>query len=135
MATKSQALITVSINGKSRGVWDTRSGGEVTASPTKYRPGGGQAQEIDSTRPTTGDVTVSRRFDNARDIELARELRPLVGRADITITDQPLDVDGVKFGKPTVYSGKLTGVNADDIDSTTDDVRMITLTASVKDPA
>lgn len=135
MATKSQALITASVNGKSIGTWDTRSGGETTAPLSKYRPGGSKTEQIDAARPTTGDVTISRRFDLARDVTVEQTLRPLVGRGAITITEQPLDIDGVKYGKPIVYSGTLASVAVDDVDSNSDDTRMITLVAMVKVPA
>lgn len=135
MATKSQALITASVNGKSIGVWDTRAGGETTAPLSKYRPGGSQVEQIDAARPTTGDVTISRRFDLERDAALERSLRAQVGRGLITITEQPLDVDGVKYGKPTVYSGRIASVALDDADSNSDDTRMLTVVAMVKVPA
>lgn len=135
MATKSQVLITASVNGKSIGVFDTRSGGETTAPLAKYRPGGSRTEVIDAARPTTGDVTIGRRYDTKRDSALERDLRNKVGRASITITEQPLDVDGVKFGKPVVYSGKLSSVAVDDADSNSDETRMITIVAVVGVPA
>lgn len=135
MATKSQALITASLNGKSLGTWDTRSGGEVTAPLTKYRPGGSRTEVIDAARSTAGDVTISRRFDLQRDIPVERAVRSAVGRGRIVITEQPLDIDGVKFGKPIVYIGKVSSVAIDDADSNSDDTRMITIVAVVGVPA
>jgi len=130
MATKSQSLITAKINGADTGVWDTRAGGDTTASPSQYRPGGGGVV-VDAARATTGDVTITRRYDLDRDHDKAAEWRPLVGVAGITITEQPLGTDGLPWGKPTTWTGRLTGVNTDDTDSNSDDPRTITVTMMV----
>jgi len=130
MSSKSQTLITVQADRVSLGVWDTRSGGETTAALSKYRPGGG-GEVLDSVPATQGDVTVTRRFDAARDNDLVKDLRTRVGRAVITISEQPLDDDGVKLGKPTTWSGKLSSITADDADSNSDDNRMVTLVAVI----
>lgn len=130
MATKSQTLITASIDGNPIGTWDTRAGGETSASVQKYRPGGG-GELTSAARPTTGDVTLTRRYDLARDAALATSLRTKVGRAKIRISEQPLDDDGVKWGKPTIWNGVLSSVATDDTESNADDPRIFTLVAVI----
>lgn len=121
MTAQSQSLVTLVVNGKPFGVFQTRSGGETTAEVSKYRPGGGAAQRARRGQREHGDVTVSREWERERDLTVERELRKLVGRATASVTDQPLDEDGVVFGKPVTYTGRLMSVNGGDADSDSDD--------------
>jgi hypothetical protein len=122
-----QSLITVVVDGASLGVFDTRSGGESSADVTKYRPGGMQKQKTRGGLPDQGDVTVGREFETERDNEVARMLRGRAGRAPMSVTDQPLDDNGVPFGKPTTWVGRLQSVNTGDSDSNSNDGRMLEL--------
>lgn len=128
MTTNSQNLVTVSIDGKSRGIFDTRSGGESTAAVTKYYPGGARTPVVDAARGDVSDVTVTRRHDGQRDEDLVKEVRRLIGRGVMKVTEQPLDVDGVAYGKPTTYSGRISSVTGGDADSNSDDTRMVSIT-------
>jgi hypothetical protein len=121
MTAQSQSLVTLVVNGKPIGVFQTRSGGETTAEISKYRPGGGAAQKARRGQREHGDVTVSREWERERDLIIERDLRLLCGRAKASVTDQPLDEDGVVFGKPVTYTGVLMSVNGGDSDSDSDD--------------
>ncbi|MGX9348158.1 hypothetical protein [Microbacterium sp. KNMS] len=132
MGTTSQAIVSASLDGKSLGIFDTRSGGESTAEVSKYRAGGTKQQQVDSGRPDISDVTISRRWEPARDLEVERQLRNRVGVGILTITEQPTDVDGVAFGKPRTWTGVVSSVTGGDYDSNSDDVRMLTATAVIK---
>ncbi|HXH77316.1 hypothetical protein [Nocardioides sp.] len=127
MASQQNSLITVAVDGIPLGVWDTRTGGESSAEVSKYRPGGMAKQKLRSGLPEVGDVTVSREFEFDRDNDLQKRLRARAGRAPMSVSDQPLDDDGVAFGKPTVWSGRLNSVNAGDSDSNSSDGRMFEL--------
>ncbi|WOF23842.1 hypothetical protein N8K70_03940 [Microbacterium betulae] len=131
MGTTSQAIVSASLDGKSIGIWDTRSGGESTAEISKYRPGGTKQQVVDAGRPDISDVTISRRWTVDRDVDIEKQLRNRVGVGVLTITEQPTDVDGIAFGKPRTWTGRVSSVTAGDVDSNSDDVRMITVTAVV----
>lgn len=135
MSTASQNLITVSVAGEQLGVFATRSGGETTAEVSKSRPGGMQPEEVYPAEPTTGDVTVSRTMKRDRptgsDYDLARRLRPKAGKVDMVISEQPLDANGLAWGKPTVWTGLLTGVNGGDADANSNEVRMLELTGTM----
>jgi len=128
MGTNSQAIVSASVDGKSLGVWDTRAGGESTATVNKYRPGGSKDPVVDAGRPDVADVTITRRWDQKRDIDVVSVLRSKIGRGILKVTEQPTDIDGVAFGKPTTWSGRLSSVTGGDVDSNSDDVRMISVT-------
>jgi hypothetical protein len=134
MATQQQSLISVTVDGAPLGIFDTLSGGATTADATKRRAGGGQLKSY-AALPDTDDLTVSRDYDRERDHEKLRELRRRVGRAPVSVSEQPLDDDGAPWGKPTTYTGRLTGVNPGDADSNSGDVRMLELTIQVTEVA
>lgn len=129
--TQQMALITVSVDGKSLGVFDTKSGGETTAEPTKRRSGGMGVQKSYAALPDHGDVTVSRDYELSRDHELVRRLRKRVGRARVVISERPLDENGAPWGKPVVYTGRLTGISPSEVDSDSADAAMFELTAQI----
>lgn len=135
MSTAQQNLITVSVDGEQLGVFASRSGGETTAEVPKSRPGGMAAEEAYPTLPTTGDVTVTRTNKRERptgsDHDLARRLRPRTGMATIVVSEQPLDANGIPWGKPTVWTGILTGVNGGDADANSNEIRPLELTGTM----
>ena len=132
MTNASQSLITVTANGKSLGIFDSRSGGESTVAINQYYAGGRQTADLDAGRPTTGDVTVARRFDAKRDNEVETDLRANIHRTEIVVTEQLLDDDGVAFLKPRVWTGKLNSVDTGGSDSNSDDLRMLTIVMTAK---
>ncbi|WP_156759560.1 hypothetical protein [Microbacterium karelineae] len=128
MGTNSQAIVSVNLDGDSLGIWDTRSGGESTAAVNKYRPGGSKKQVVDAGRPDISDLTVTRRWVVDRDVNVEKRLRNRVGVGVVKVTEQPTDVDGVRYGKARTWKGRVSSVSSGDVDSNSDDVRMITLT-------
>lgn len=99
------------------GVWDKMSGGEVDSDETKYNPGGMAPPVSLGGRKTTGNVTYSRLYRLVRDHSHAQQFINWVGRARVTISKQPLDVDGNAFGSPIVYHGTLKRVTFPEVDS------------------
>lgn len=135
MSSQSQSLITVTVDGQPLGIWDTRAGGATTASLSKRRPGGTQKESVSRARPTTEDITVSREYQFARDAAQVRGFLHRVGRAPVTVSEQPLDDDDIPFGAPTVFTGVLSGINRGDVDSNSDDFRMVEITVVVESVA
>jgi hypothetical protein len=127
MSTSRQYQVTVTIDGVDYGVWDTFSGGEVASEEVKYRPGGMAAQVSLGGSTTVENITVSRLYVLERDHVIVHQLMSRVGRADVTINKQPLDVNGAAFGRPLVYTGKLQRVMPPEHDSDSDDPAMIEL--------
>jgi len=110
--------------------WDKMSGGNVTSSETKHRPGGMGPERTLGGVVSVENVTVERDYVLERDHDLAKSLGSRVGRARMRVAKQPLTVDGVPAGRPTVYVGILMGVNYPDSDSTSTSVAMLSLTMS-----
>lgn len=127
MSSADQSRVTATVAGRQLGEWDSRTGGETTADGSRYRPGGGR-EEVGNSKPTTGDVTIARKYERERDHELARWLRKQVGKALGSVNEQPTDNDDLPWGKPVTWSGKLMGVDTGEYDSQSGDPRMITLT-------
>ena len=131
MTAQWQSLITVTVDGKNLGTFDSRVGGITDAEIAKYRAGGGARQRARLGRGDHGDVTVARELHRERDHELARTLRASVGKATISIVEQLLDEDEVPWGKPVTFNGRLKSVDAGDADSNSDDERMFTIVATI----
>lgn len=127
MSSQQMTLITVAVDGIPLGIFDTRSGGESSAEVSKYRPGGMARQKTRGGLPEAGDVTVTRENEPERDNDLAKHLRTRVGRAPMTVNEQPLDDNGNPWGKPTTWTGRLNSVNGGDADSNSTDGRMLEL--------
>lgn len=134
MSTQQQSLITVTVDNEPLGVFDTLSGGDTTAEPTKRRAGGG-AMKSYAAFADNDDITVSRVYERERDHEKLRQLRRRVGKATASISEQPLDDDGAPWGRPTVYTGRLTGLAPGEADSDSADVRLFELTFQVTEVA
>jgi hypothetical protein len=99
-----QALVTIE---GIPGLWATKSGGNVSADTTPVWDGGADTPEILAAPAAAENVSVSRPFDDLRDLpELAR-LRRLVGKFRGTITVQPTNGDLFPVGPATVYPDAL----------------------------
>lgn len=115
---KYAVTVTMTRAGETRnlGVFDTFEGGGSEADSTKYGRGGMQPHDSLGGRRVVDDITCSRLYD---DFMQAQEpwIDGGVGRAECVVTKQPLDDEGIAFGKPRIYTGKLQGWTAPDHDS------------------
>lgn len=125
-ARQHEISVSVTYRGETRnlGVFDTWSGGNVTADNTKHRRGGMGEQVAVGGPSTIDDVTISRDYDLERDHQHAHWLSNAVGRAWVVAAKQYLDTDGVKFGRPIIITGVLIGYNQPEGDSDSGDVAM-----------
>ena len=120
-------LVTLTLDGRDMGVWDTVSGGEIDSEEAKYRPGG-MSPEISLGGSTTiGNLTVGRYLDTARDWPLIKWLAGRVGKGRGVIGVTPLSTDGVRAGDPLTYGGTLKTVTRPDVDSTGTDAALVEL--------
>lgn len=117
MSREDQFSVSVVVGGRSLGVFDKKTGGEVDSDELKYRPGAMSQQVSLGGFVNVGNVTVSRLFDLSRDLPDVPFLNNRVGKADISAVVQHLDVDGNPFGKPYTYSGKFKQYKLPDHDS------------------
>lgn len=99
------------------GTWDKMTGGGLTAGATSYRPGGMAPPISLGGNPTTANVVVSRLYRLGRDHDIVQQLYDGVGKAKMVVTKQPLDLNGVTYGRPIVYHGVLDRVTAPEHDS------------------
>lgn len=126
-----QYAVTVSVGGVSLGTFDKLTGGELDSEEQKYRPGGMGAEVALGGPRTTTNVTVSRIY--SLDADHAVNLSTLkagIGKAEVTVTKQPLDVDGNTYGSAVVYKGVLKTVKLPDHDSGSNDPGMLELEVS-----
>jgi len=124
MGRQDQYAVTLTIDGRNCGTWDTLSGGEATSEETKHRPGAMGPQKSYGGPTSVGNVTLGRVMERDRDGELARWMMSRRGKGRCTASRQMLDTDGLPFSKPIVYTGTLLTVTPGDIDSDSSDVDM-----------
>jgi hypothetical protein len=123
MSLESKRRVYVWVEGVGNlGAFTSRSGGNADSEEVKDRSAGGEQQEALGGTPTTENVTVARRFVPTRDVPLIRQLRPLRGRRDALVTDQPLDRDDNPVGPADRYPGIFKSVNPSDADANSNDV-------------
>lgn len=130
MSRQDQYAIAVTIDGEDTGIWDKMSGGNVDSEETKYKPGGMAKSVSLGGSVNVENVTVSRLYVLDRDHLKVKSWINRAGRAGVTVTKQPLDVDGNVFGSPLVYTGKLKAVNPPEVDSESSDAALIELEIS-----
>ena len=126
MSRQDQYDVTVTIDGLGAlGTFDTFKGGEVDSDEQKYRPGGMADPVSLGGAVTMGNVTISRNYVLERDHPIIHTLLSLTGKAGITVSKQPLDVNRVPYGRPLVYKGKVKTVTPPEHDSTSSDPGML----------
>ena len=126
-----QWLISVTVDGQQLGIFDKKTGGDVQAKGNKHRPGGMGPERSYVSLPVYSDLKVNRVYERTRDHELVRTLIGKAGIVNASISEQPLDANGVVFGAPLIYTGRFLGVNQGDADSTSENPRMFELDIEV----
>ena len=119
--------VRVTVDGEDLGTFDKFSGGEIDSEEVTYKPGGMAPRISLGGSVNPGNVTVSVLYDLARINQVVHWLAARVGKADMVVSKQPLDVDGNVFGRPLVYQGKLKQVNPPEHDSESSDAALIEL--------
>lgn len=125
MSRQDQYAVSVRIDGTDTGVWDKLSGGEIDSEETKYKPGGMAAAVSLGGSVEVGNVTVSRLYVLDRDHTVIKTWINRVGKANVVVTKQSLDVDGNSFGAPLVYQGTLKTVTPPEVDSESNDAALV----------
>jgi hypothetical protein len=132
MSLESKRRITAWVEGYGNipDAFATRTGGNADSEEAKHRAAGGEKEKALGGLQTVENPTISRKFVPERDGPLVRALRPLRGRRQMSITDQPLDRDDNAVGQPDVYTGVFKAVNPSDADANSSDVAMFELELS-----
>lgn len=123
---------TVTIDGTSYGVWDTMAGGAVGATETKYSPGGMGPQVSLGGKSNVDNLTLGKLLEpNTTEWGRVKHLMATrTGKADVSVSRQPLDIDGNPFGEPLTYTGKLLTVTPGDTDSNSEAAQVWQITVS-----
>lgn len=109
------------------GTFDKMSGGGLSSGAASYSPGGMQPPVSLGGKKTTANVTVSRLYRLGRDHDVVQQLLNSVGKSNMVVTKQPLDIEGNVYGRPIVYKGVLDRVTAPDVDSESSGAGLIEL--------
>lgn len=126
MSLQRNALVTVTVNGESLGIWTTKTGGQTAADGQKTRVGG-MSDEVALGGPaTTENVVVSRLYDTYMQAKV-HGLRALVGLGSMSVTTTPLGNDKQPSGPSDTYTGILNRVTPPDADDNSNNVAMIEL--------
>jgi hypothetical protein len=114
------------------GTWDKKTGGDLDSTDTVYRPGG-MAPPVSLGGPKTStNITVSRLYRLNRDHQHMARLYRAVGVGRMTVSQQPLDIEGNVFGQPIVWSGRLKTVKTPAVDSEAGGAALIELEMTVE---
>jgi hypothetical protein len=113
------------------GVFDKMTGGQVDSDDNKYNPGGMDPPVSLGGRKTVDNVTVSRLYRLARDHDGINQLYEAAGKSKMTVSRQPLDINGNVYGKPIVWHGTLKRVQAPDVDSEASGAALLELEMTV----
>jgi hypothetical protein len=131
MALQQNRRITARIDGREAGVFDTIEGGDVNGVVTKRRSGGMGPIKQSSGLPDYADVTITRESTHAE----VRRYMLRAGKAEMSVSDFELDVNGQSFDRPITYVGKLMTVAPPPANSESSDYAMLSLTMSVRSVA
>lgn len=127
MSRADQYAVTVTADGANLGIWDKLEGGEIDSEETKYKPGGMLPQVSLGGTVEVGNVTVSKLYSLDSTAVQMRNLRGRVGKANMVVNRQSLDVDGNAYGPAWVYQGKLKTLTLPEVDSESSDAAIVAL--------
>jgi len=114
------------------GIWDKATGGDVDSSETKYRPGGGQGDEIViGGAKTTSNLIVEKLCNRDSDgVSIAKWMR-WAGRARALVTIHYLTPNYDATGGPALsYAGQLKKVTPPAADSNGNAAALVALEIS-----
>ena len=122
-------LCTVSVDGIGPlpDPFDNFAGGDTDSDESKYRPGGMAPDVSLGGSTSTANITLQRNFALGRDDVLLPKLRAAAGKAQASVTLQPLDKDRNVFGAGETFRGVLQRVQGPQHDSTSSDPAMLEL--------
>lgn len=128
-----QAAIHVSVTGSGldKNVWTSMDGGDITATDTKTRPGGGGDEISLGGVRSRSNCTVTRQYTNDVLHPLVPQLESLAGEAAMSVSWEPLDGDNNPNGDNHGITGKLIEVMVTKRDAnTTNEAMFLTLVMS-----
>jgi hypothetical protein len=130
--SEQQWLATLNVGGVDYGVFDRFTGGDVTSTVNKHRPGGMGPEVTYMSLPMYSDVVVSKVYHTQQDHRRIAELHQQVGKSLATVSLQPLDDNGNPWGNPRVYQGRVVSVRDGQTDSGSNAPRMFEVDIAVE---
>jgi hypothetical protein len=113
-------------------VWDKKTGGGVDSEETKYYPGGMVPPVSLGGRRNVENLVVSRLYRHERDHLIVDDLLKKVGKANMSVQQLPMDINGNEFGDPIIWRGILKRVTIPEVDSESNDAALLELEMSVE---
>lgn len=113
------------------GVFQDRKGGASDSASTTYSMGGSSnKRRALGGRPEPTTVTISRLFDDEAQA-WEKLVRSRAGKAQMTVSEQPQDIEGNAIGDPLTWAGVLKNVhkldyNAESTTAQTIELEMVT---------
>jgi len=107
MSRQDQYNVTVTIDGIQLGTFDTFKGGEIDSEETKYKQGGMVPEISLGGSISVSNIILERLYVLVRDHPQVGVMKSKVGKGEVIVVKQPLDINAVPFGAPIVYQGKL----------------------------
>src|SRR5215831_17271628 len=124
-------VVRLTVEGNSFGIWDKKTGGELDSDEVKYYPGGMNAPVTLGGRVNPGNITLQRLYDRIDDHQRINTLLNGVGKALVSVSQRPMDLDGHGYGKTIVWTGKLKRVLVPDVDSEAQSAAMVEVEITV----
>lgn len=124
-------VIELLINNSSFGIWDKKTGGDLDSDEVTYYPGGMVDRIALGGRVLPANITLSRIYDGVEDHARINTMLNAVGKGSCKVTQNPLDVNGNRYGKKVTWSGILKKVLVPNVDSETTAAAMIELEITV----
>jgi hypothetical protein len=131
VSRKDQYDVRVVVDGVDLGTFDKLTGGDVDSTETTYNLGGMGSRVALGGSVDPQNVVVSVLYDLTRIHSVVHWLIQRVGKAQATISKQPLDVDGNAFGQPITYPARLKHVTPPEVDSESSDAALLELEFTV----
>lgn len=128
MAARRQFLVAVA---GIDGFFAQKGGGTPESTATRAYDGGALVPEVLTSPAVPSDLTVRRPYQPLRDAPLARQLRPLAGRWNTTVSVTPTDGDLIPIAEPTVYQVRLLSVGEPEADASSGEAAELVLVFAV----
>lgn len=130
MSRQDQYNVTVTVDTTQLGTFDKMTGGELDSEELKYKPGAMAAEVSLGGSQTVSNLVLSRLYRLDRDLSQVPFLKSRVGKGDVTVAKQSLDVDGNPFGTPIIYRGKLKKLTLPEVNSEGSNAALLELEVS-----
>jgi hypothetical protein len=122
---QSNWTVNLQMDGTDYGYWAVKEGGGKETEDATYDDWDGEVQL--GGKATRTEITL-RKLYREQVHAIFRTLDARAGRGNVIVTQSPTDDDGVSWGDPIIFTGKLGNVSPPDVDKSSSDGGEIELT-------